>query len=237
MNLKYKRILLKMSGEVLGGGGGQVGIDSGRIDTLVDELAELRNHGVQIGLVVGGGNIFRGASGGVDRVTGDHMGMLATVINSLAVQDALSKRGIDARVMSAIRMDQIAEPFVRRHAIRHLEQGRMVIMAAGTGNPFFTTDTAGVLRAVEINADALLKGTKVDGVYDSDPHGNPAAKRYKQLSHQEALERDLRVMDATAFSLSRDNNMPIIVFDVSRRGDLLRIVQGEDVGTLVGKGE
>jgi uridylate kinase len=234
MKLKYKRILLKMSGEVLGGG--EAGIDSGRIDTLVEELDELRNHGVQIGLVVGGGNIFRGASGGVDRVTGDHMGMLATVINSLAVQDALSKRGIDARVMTAIRMDQIAEPFVRRHAIRHLEQGRMVIMAAGTGNPFFTTDTAGVLRAVEINADALLKGTKVDGVYDSDPNGNPNAKRYKQLSHQEALQRDLRVMDATAFSLSRDNDMPIIVFDVSRRGDLLRIVQGEDVGTLVGKG-
>lgn len=234
MKLKYKRILLKMSGEVLGGG--EAGIDSGRIDTLVEELDELRNHGVQIGLVVGGGNIFRGASGGVDRVTGDHMGMLATIINSLAVQDAFTKRGIDARVMTAIKMDQIAEPFVRRHAIRHLEQGRMVIMAAGTGNPFFTTDTAGVLRAVEINADALLKGTKVDGVYDSDPNGNPDAKRFKQLSHQEALERDLRVMDATAFSLSRDNNMPIIVFDVSRRGDLLRIVQGEDVGTLVGKG-
>jgi len=234
MKLKYKRILLKMSGEVLGGG--EAGIDSGRIDTLVEELDELRSHGVQIGLVVGGGNIFRGATGGVDRVTGDHMGMLATVINSLAVQDALNKRGIDARVMTAIQMDQIAEPFVRRHAIRHLEQGRMVIMAAGTGNPFFTTDTAGVLRAVEINADALLKGTKVDGVYDSDPNGNPDAKRFKQLSHQEALERDLRVMDATAFSLSRDNDMPIIVFDVSRRGDLLRIVQGEDVGTLVGKG-
>jgi uridylate kinase len=235
MKLKYKRILLKMSGEVLGGVG-ESGIDSGRIETLVEELDELRKHGVQVGLVVGGGNIFRGATGGVDRVTGDHMGMLATVINSLAVQDALNKRGIDARVMTAIRMDQIAEPFVRRHAIRHLELGRMVIMAAGTGNPFFTTDTAGVLRAVEINADALLKGTKVDGVYDSDPNGNPDAKRFKRLSHQEALQRDLRVMDATAFSLSRDNDMPIIVFDVSRRGDLLRIVQGEDVGTLVGKG-
>jgi uridylate kinase len=238
MKLKYKRILLKMSGEVLGGGG-ESGIDGSRIETLVEELDELRSHGVQIGLVVGGGNIFRGASGvtrGVDRVTGDHMGMLATVINSLAVQDALSKRGIDARVMTAINMDQIAEPFVRRHAIRHLERGRMVIMAAGTGNPFFTTDTAGVLRAVEINADAMLKGTKVDGVYDSDPIDNPNAKRYKQLSHQEALQRDLRVMDATAFSLSRDNNLPIIVFDVSRRGALLRIVQGEDVGTLVGKG-
>ena len=238
MKLKYKRILLKMSGEVLGGGG-ESGIDGSRIETLVEELDELRSHGVQIGLVVGGGNIFRGASGvtrGVDRVTGDHMGMLATVINSLAVQDALTKRGIDARVMTAIAMDQIAEPFVRRHAIRHLERGRMVIMAAGTGNPFFTTDTAGVLRAVEINADAMLKGTKVDGVYDSDPIDNPNAKRYKQLSHQEALQRDLRVMDATAFSLSRDNNLPIIVFDVSRRGALLRIVQGEDVGTLVGKG-
>lgn len=238
MQLKYKRILLKMSGEVLGGGG-ESGIDGGRIETLVQELDELRSHGVQVGLVVGGGNIFRGASGterGVDRVTGDHMGMLATVINSLAVQDALSKRDIDARVMTAIRMDQIAEPFVRRHAVRHLEQGRMVIMAAGTGNPFFTTDTAGVLRAVEIGADAMLKGTKVDGVYDSDPSDNPNAKRYKQLSHDEAMQRDLRVMDATAFSLSRDNNLPIIVFDVSRRGDLLRIVQGEEVGTLVGKG-
>ncbi|MFQ5598926.1 MAG: UMP kinase [Candidatus Krumholzibacteriia bacterium] len=238
MDLKYRRILLKVSGEVLAGPGGS-GIDRERIDSLADELRELRARGVQVGLVVGGGNIFRGQAGsqqGIDRVTGDHMGMLATVINSLAVQDALARCRVPARVMTAIRMTQIGEPFVRGAAIEHLENGRIVLMAGGTGNPFFTTDTAGVLRAIEIGADVLLKGTKVDGVYDADPMSNPDAVRFSRLSYQEALSRDLRVMDATAFSLSKDNDLPIIVFDINGRGDLLRIVQGQEVGTLVGKG-
>ena len=236
--MKYRRVLLKMSGEVLAGDGG-VGIDRVRLDGLAGELHELQAKGVQVGLVVGGGNIFRGAAGalqGVDRVTGDHMGMLATVINSLAVQDALTHVGVQARVMTAVRMTQIAEPFVRRTAIEHLEQGHVVILAGGTGNPFFTTDTAGVLRAIEIGAEVLLKGTKVDGVYDSDPAHNPHAVRYKRLSYDDALSQDLRVMDSTAFSLSRDNGMPIIVFDINAAGTLQRIVAGEEVGTLVEKG-
>ena len=238
MTIKYQRVLLKMSGEILAGNGG-VGIDRVRLDGLAGELRELQAKGVQVGLVVGGGNIFRGAAGalqGVDRVTGDHMGMLATVINSLAVQDALTRVGIQARVMTAVRMTQIAEPFVRRTAIEHLEQGHIVILAGGTGNPFFTTDTAGVLRAIEIGAEVLLKGTKVDGVYDSDPVHNPNAVRYKRLSYDDALSQDLRVMDSTAFSLSRDNGMPIIVFDINAAGTLQRIVAGEEVGTLVEKG-
>jgi uridylate kinase len=237
MKPKYRRILLKTSGEILSGSNG-VGIDPGRLDALASELRELHAHGVQMGVVVGGGNIFRGQAGnlqGIDRVTGDHMGMLATVINSLAIQDALARVGIPARVLSAVRMAQIAEPFVRRTAIEHLEQGRIVVLAGGTGNPFFTTDTAGVLRAVEIGAEVLLKGTKVDGVYDSDPMRNPNAVRFKTLSYDEALQRQLRVMDATAFSLSRDNGLPIIVFDINAPGDLLRVVAGEEVGTLVGK--
>ncbi|UCE02530.1 MAG: UMP kinase [Candidatus Latescibacterota bacterium] len=237
MKPKYGRILLKTSGEILSGANG-VGIDPGRLDALASELRELHAHGVQMGVVVGGGNIFRGHTGnlqGIDRVTGDHMGMLATVINSLALQDALARAGVPARVLSAVRMAQIAEPFVRRTALEHLEQGRIVILAGGTGNPFFTTDTAGVLRAVEIGAEVLLKGTKVDGVYDSDPMRNPNAVRFKNLSYDEALQRQLRVMDATAFSLSRDNGLPIIVFDINAPGDLLRVVAGEEVGTLVGK--
>jgi len=238
MALKYRRILLKLSGEVLGGPGGS-GIDRSRLDALAAEVRDLRAQGVQIGLVIGGGNIFRGKAGslaGVDRVTGDHMGMLATVINSLAMQDALSRCGVAARVLSAIRMPQIAEPFVRRTALEHLDSGHVVLLAGGTGNPFFSTDTAGVLRAIELGAEVLLKGTKVDGVYDSDPLTNPNAVRYRELSFDEALRRDLRVMDATAFSLSRDNGLPIVVFDINARGDLLRIVAGEAVGTLVGKG-
>ena len=238
MNHKYRRILLKTSGEVLAGARG-VGLDGDRIDVLAGELRELHAQGVQVGLVLGGGNIFRGQTGsmrGIDRVTGDHMGMLATVINSLAMQDALSRLAVPARVMTAIRMTQIAEPFVGRTAIEHLESGCVVIMAGGTGNPFFTTDTAGVLRAMEIGAEVLLKGTKVDGVYDSDPVQNPAAVRYQRLTYDEALGRDLGVMDATAFSLSRDNDLPIIVFDINAPGALLRIVAGEDVGTVVGKG-
>ena len=238
MTAKYQRVLLKMSGEVLAGTGG-AGIDRGRLDGLAQELRALREKGVQVGLVVGGGNIFRGAAGalqGVDRVTGDHMGMLATVINSLAVQDALTHVGVPAHVMTAVRMTQIAEPFVRRTAIEHLEAGRIVILAGGTGNPFFTTDTAGVLRAIEIGAQVLLKGTKVDGVYDSDPTTNPNAVRYTRLSYDDALSQNLRVMDSTAFSLSRDNGMPIIVFDINAAGTLQRIIAGEEVGTLVEKG-
>ena len=238
MKLKYRRILLKTSGEVLAGARG-VGLDGDRIDALAHEVAELHAHGVQVGLVLGGGNIFRGQTGstrGIDRVTGDHMGMLATVINSLAVQAALARRAVPVRVMTAIRMTQIAEPFAARTAIEQLESGNIVIMAGGTGNPFFTTDTAGVLRAMEIGAEVLLKGTKVDGLYDSDPLKNPAAVRYERLTYDEALGRDLRVMDSTAFSLSRDNDLPIIVFDLNAAGALLRIVSGEEVGTLVGKG-
>ena len=238
MGLKYRRILLKLSGEVLGGPSGS-GIDRGRLDAMAAEVRDLCAQGVQVGLVIGGGNIFRGKTGnlqGVDRVTGDHMGMLATVINSLAMQDALSRCNVPARVLSAIRMTQIAEPFARRTALEHLESGRVVLLAGGTGNPFFSTDTAGVLRAIELGAEVLLKGTKVDGVYDSDPMQNPNAVRYQRLSYDEALSRDLRVMDATAFSLSRDNGLPIVVFDINARGDLLRIVAGEPIGTLVEKG-
>ena len=238
MALKYRRILLKLSGEVLGGPGGS-GIDRGRLDAMAAEVRELQVQGVQVGVVIGGGNIFRGKAGnlqGVDRVTGDHMGMLATVINSLAMQDALSRCDVPARVLSAIRMTQIAEPFARRTALEHLESGRVVLLAGGTGNPFFSTDTAGVLRAIELGAEVLLKGTKVDGVYDSDPVHNPHAVRFQRLSYDEALSRDLRVMDATAFSLSRDNGLPIVVFDINARGDLLRIVAGETIGTLVEKG-
>ncbi len=238
MELKYRRILLKTSGEILAGNRG-VGLDDDRIDELARELAGVHREGVQIGLVLGGGNLFRGQTGssrGIDRVTGDHMGMLATVINSLALQDALTRHGVPARVLTAVRMTQIAEPFAQRTAIEHLENGNIVVLAGGTGNPFFTTDTAGVLRAMEIGAEVLLKGTKVDGVYDSDPALNPGAVRYERLHYDEALSRNLRVMDATAFSLSRDNDLPIIVFDINAPGGLLRIVAGEPVGTVVGKG-
>jgi uridylate kinase len=237
MTLKYRRILLKTSGEILAGDRG-VGLDGKRIDQLGEELRTLHQAGVQVGLVLGGGNIFRGQTGstrGIDRVTGDHMGMLATVINSLAVQDALARLDVPARVMTAIRMTQIAEPFVGRTAIDLLEAGTIVIMAGGTGNPFFTTDTAGVLRAMEIGAEVLLKGTKVDGIYDSDPATNAHASRFGRLTYDEALRRDLRVMDATAFSLSRDNDLPIIVFDINSPGALMRLVAGEEVGTVVGK--
>jgi uridylate kinase len=238
MDLKFRRILLKLSGEILAGEA-DFGISPERVADLADELAELHARGLQIGLVVGGGNIFRGYKGsqrGMDRVTGDQMGMLATVINSLALQDALEKHDVPTRVMTAIRMDQLAEPFIRRRAIRHLEKGRIVIMAAGTGNPYFTTDTAGVLRAVEIGADVVLKGTKVDGVYDADPKTTPNASRFTDLTYVEVLNRDLKVMDAAAVSLSRENDLPIIVFDINRRGDLRRVVEGEKVGTLVAKG-
>jgi len=238
MDLVYRRILLKMSGEVLAGDGG-FGISAARIAVLADDLAALHAAGVQVGLVVGGGNIFRGVQGsrdGIDRVTGDHMGMLATIINSLAVRDGLEKHGLAVRVLSALRIDGVAEAYAPRQANEALAAGQVVLFAAGTGNPYFTTDTAGVLRAIEIGADVILKGTKVDGVYDSDPVTNPEATRFETLTYTEVLRRDLKVMDATAISLARDNDLPIVVFDVNRRGDLLRIVRGDAVGTRVGKG-
>ena len=231
----YKRILLKLSGEALMGQY-DYGIDPQIIARLAEEIYELSTLGVEIALVIGGGNIFRGAGlaqGGMDRVTGDHMGMLATVMNSLAMQDALESKGAYCRVMSALKINQVCEDYIRRRAVRHLEKGRVVIFAAGTGNPFFTTDSAASLRGVEINADLLLKATKVDGVYDSDPVKNPDAKRYDNLSYDMVLNQKLGVMDATAIVMCRDNNLPLRVFNVFNQGDLARIVRGENVGTLV----
>ncbi|HHH47144.1 MAG TPA: UMP kinase [Thiotrichales bacterium] len=232
---KYRRILLKLSGEALMGDM-NYGIDPAIIGRLADEITALSQRGVQVALVIGGGNIFRGAGlaeAGIDRVTGDHMGMLATVMNSLAMQDALERRGAFCRVMSALQINQVCEDYIRRRAVRHLEKGRVVIFAAGTGNPFFTTDSAASLRAIEINADLLLKATKVDGVYDSDPATNPDARRYHRLSYDEVLDRRLGVMDATAIVLCRDNGIPLRVFNIFNPGDLARIVEGEDIGTLV----
>ena len=220
-------------------GDGEDTISPAIMGRIADELCELIDSGVQVGVVIGGGNIFRGASlaaSGVDRVTADHMGMLATVINALGMQDALEARGARARVMSAIKINQICEDYIRRRAIRHLEKGRVVVFAAGTGNPFFTTDSAASLRAIEIGAHLLLKGTKVDGVYTSDPVKNPEAERYASLTYDEVLQRKLGVMDATAIVLCRDYNMPLRVFDINQPGVLRRIVAGEDVGTLVQRG-
>jgi len=231
----YKRILLKLSGEALMGEY-DYGIDPKIIARLAQEITELSESGIEIALVIGGGNIFRGAGlaqGGMDRVTGDHMGMLATVMNALAMQDALERNGAYCRVMSALKINQVCEDYIRRRAVRHLEKGRIVIFAAGTGNPFFTTDSAASLRGIEINADLLLKATKVDGVYDSDPVKNPDAKRYDSLSYDMVLNQKLGVMDATAIVLCRDNDLPLRVFNVFNQGDLARIVQGEHVGTLV----
>jgi uridylate kinase len=232
---KYKRILLKLSGETLGGSKG-VGIDPEAVHGMAQQVKEVRDLGVQVVLVIGGGNIYRGLSGsagGIERATGDYMGMLATVINSLALQDALEKLGVATRVQTAITMHQVAEPFIRRRAQRHLEKGRVVIFGAGTGNPFFSTDTAAALRANEIGADVILKATKVDGIYDSDPKKNPKAKRYDRLTFQDALLQRLTVMDSTAFSLCQDNKMPIIVFDMFKPHNLRRVVLGDPVGTLV----
>jgi len=232
---KYRRILLKLSGEALGGEDGK-GVSPAALQHMADEIAEVRELGVQVVVVMGGGNIFRGLQGsekGIERATGDYMGMLATVINSLALQDALEKLGVATRVQSAITMHQIAEPFIRRRAVRHLEKGRVVIFGGGTGNPYFSTDTAAALRANEIGAEVILKATKVDGVYDSDPKKNPKAKRYSQISYLEALKKQLKVMDSTAFTLCMDNKMPVIVFDLFRAHNLRRVVMGETVGTLV----
>ncbi len=231
----YKRILLKLSGEAFMGAQ-DYGVDPGVLDQVAGEVSELSGLGIEIGIVIGGGNIFRGAGlaeGGMDRVTGDHMGMLATVINALALQDAIERNGRFCRVMSAIRINQVCEDYIRRRAVRHLEKGRIVVFAAGTGNPFFTTDSAASLRAIEINAELMIKATKVDGVYDADPMRHSDARRLEHLSFDEALERRLGVMDTTALVMCRDNNLPLRVMNMFARGDLRRLVMGEDVGTLV----
>jgi len=232
---KYFRVLLKLSGEALGGNG-RVSICPGAVQNMAEQIREVRDLDVQVVVVVGGGNIFRGLSGsahGVERATGDYMGMLATIINALALQDALEKIGVPTRVQSAITMSQVAEPFIRRRAVRHLEKGRVVIFGGGTGNPYFSTDTAAALRANEIGAEVILKATKVDGIYDRDPKKNPKAKRFTQISYLEALQKQLKVMDSTAFSLCMDNKMPIVVFDLFKPHNLRRVVMGEKVGTLV----
>jgi uridylate kinase len=231
----YKRILLKLSGEALMGEG-EYGIDTGVLARIAGEIGELRQLGVEVGMVIGGGNLFRGeglAKAGMDRVTADHMGMLATVMNSLAMQDTLERVGVFTRVMSAVRVNQVCEDYIRRRAIRHLEKGRVVIFAAGTGNPFFTTDSAASLRAIEISAEVMLKATKVDGVYSADPNKDPTAVRYGQLSYDEVLARKLQVMDATAIVLCREHAMPLKVFNINRHGDLVRVVCGEAIGTVV----
>jgi len=233
--LRYRRILLKLSGEALMGGG-SYGIDPEVVRVLSDEIAVIHAMGVELALVVGGGNIFRGveaATTGMDRVTGDHMGMLATLINSLALQDALEQRSVTTRVLSAIEIRQVAEPFIRRRALRHLEKGRVIILAAGTGNPYFTTDSAAALRAMEIKAEVLLKATKVDGIYTADPLKDPTARMIKKVGYLEVLEKGLRVMDTTAISLCMDNSLPIVIFNVRTPGNVRRIVTGEDIGSIV----
>jgi uridylate kinase len=232
---RYRRILLKLSGEALGDQSG-CGINPDAIHDMARQVREVREMDVEVVIVVGGGNIFRGLTGsekGMERATGDYMGMLGTVINALALQDALEKQGVPTRVQSAITMSQVAEPFIRRRAVRHLEKGRVVIFGGGTGNPYFSTDTTAALRAAEIGADVILKATKVDGIYDSDPKKNPQARRFEKITYLEALQRQLKVMDSTAFSLCLDNKMPIIVFDMFGKDNLSRVVRGDTVGTLV----
>lgn len=232
---KYRRVLLKLSGEALGGEAG-FGINAKEIQSMAEQVREVRDLGVQVVVVLGGGNIFRGLAGsekGIERATGDYMGMLATIINSLALQDALEKIGVATRVQTAIAMPQVAETFIRRRAVRHLEKGRVVIFGGGTGNPYFSTDTAAALRATEIGAEVILKATKVDGIYDSDPKKNPKAKRFTQVAYLDCLQKQLKVMDSTAFSLCMDNKMPIIVFDLFKPHNLKRVVMGEAVGTVV----
>jgi len=233
--MKYKRILLKLSGEALMGNR-QYGIDNDRLKEYADEIKKVTDLGCEVAIVIGGGNIFRGLAGaakGMDRVQGDYMGMLATVINGMALQGALEDAGIKTRLQSAIEMDKVAEPFIKRRAVRHLEKGRVVIFGAGTGNPYFTTDTAATLRAIEIGADVILKGTRVDGIYDSDPEKNADAVKYNSLTFEEVFEKDLKVMDMTAFTLSHENKLPIIVFDMNKENNLLKLVEGEAIGTLV----
>ncbi len=233
--MKYRRILLKMSGEALAGEKG-FGIDAQRLRYYAEEIRSVTQLGVQVAVVIGGGNLFRGIEGseqGLDRAQADYMGMLATVINALALQNALEQIGVPTRVQSAIEMARVCEPFIRRRAIRHLEKGRVVIFAAGTGNPFFTTDTAATLRAIEIGADVLLKATKVDGIYTADPTKDETAQKLSHITYQEALDRRLAVMDLTAFTLSQENRLPVIVFNILKRGALYRIVLGEEIGTIV----
>src|SRR5881227_873937 len=235
MQLAFKRILLKLSGEALAGEKG-FGVETTLIHAMAAEIREVHSLGVEIAIVVGGGNFFRGVAEqarDMDRISADHMGMLATVINALALQDALEKRGLYTRVMSAIEMNQVAEPFIRRRAMRHLEKGRVVVFAAGTGNPYFSTDTAASLRAMEIKADAILKATKVDGVYDADPMIVKDATMFAQITYMEILKRGLKVMDSTAISLCKDNNLPIIIFNLNQRGNIAKVVSGEKIGSLV----
>lgn len=233
--MKYKRILLKLSGEALQGDK-KYGIDPSRLEEYAQEIKKVSQFGVQVAIVIGGGNIFRGGQAeriGIDRVQGDHMGMLATLINGMALQSALEKVGLYTRLLSAIPINQICEPFIRRRAVRHLEKGRIVIFGAGIGNPYFTTDSAASLRAIEIEADVVLKGTRVDGVYTSDPEKDPTATRYTSVSFEEVFNKGLNVMDMTAFTLCKENNLPIVVFDMNIAENLLKLVQGEEVGTLI----
>lgn len=233
--MKYKRILLKLSGEALMGEK-HFGIDNNRLKQFAEDIDQVVKMGIEVAIVIGGGNIFRGVQaekGGMERTQGDYMGMLATMVNSMALQSALESKGMDTRLLSAIKMEKIAEPFIRRKAVRHLEKGRIVIFGAGTGNPYFTTDTAAALRAIEVEADVLLKGTRVDGVYSSDPENDPDARKYDRLSFEEAYEKELHIMDMTAFTLCRENNKKIVVFDMNTEGNLKRILEGEELGTLI----
>lgn len=234
--MKYKRILLKLSGEALQGKNKTTNIDPAVLEQYSEEIKMIREKGVEIAIVIGGGNIFRGGQAealGIDRVQGDYMGMLATVVNGMALQSALERHGMYTRLMSGIKMEQVCEPFIRRRAIRHLEKGRIVIFGAGIGNPYFTTDSTAALRAIETQSNVVLKGTRVDGVYTADPEKVPTATRYKNLSFQEAYEKNLNIMDMTAFTLCQENKLPIIVFDMNKKGNLLKVVNGEEAGTLI----
>ena len=235
--MKYERVLLKLSGEALMGEQ-QYGIDPKRIHEYAEDIKNVVDKGVEVAIVIGGGNIFRGMQGvgqGMDRVQGDHMGMLATVINALALQSALEGVGVETRVQSAIKINEVAEPFIRRRALRHLEKGRVVIFGGGTGNPYFTTDSAAVLRAIEIDADVILKGTRVDGIYTADPEKDKSAKKFENITFEDVLSKGLKVMDTTAFTLSQENELPIVVFDMNTQGNLMKIVSGENIGTTVNK--
>tara|TARA_R110000868_G_scaffold140989_1_gene357070 strand:+ start:4203 stop:4910 length:708 start_codon:yes stop_codon:yes gene_type:complete len=233
--MQYKRILLKLSGEALMGTK-QYGIDGQRLSEYAEEIKDVVDKGIEVAIVIGGGNIFRGlagASNGMDRVQADHMGMLATVINGLALQSALELKGVQTRLQSAIKINEVAEPFIRRRAMRHLEKGRVVIFGGGTGNPYFTTDSAAVLRAIEIEADVILKGTRVDGIYTSDPEKDKTATKFDTISFKDVLTKGLKVMDTTAFTLSQENELPIVVFDMNKKGNLMKLVSGENIGTVV----
>ncbi|MEP2670065.1 MAG: UMP kinase [Cyclobacteriaceae bacterium] len=234
--MKYKRILIKLSGESLQGNNKGTNIDPAVLEQYSEEIKKIKDEGVEIAIVIGGGNIFRGGQAetlGIDRVQGDYMGMLATVVNGMALQSALERHGMYTRLMSGIKMEQVCEPFIRRRAIRHLEKGRIVIFGAGIGNPYFTTDSTASLRAIEVQADVVLKGTRVDGVYSKDPEKFDDAVRFETLSFQEAYEKSLNIMDMTAFTLCMENNLPIVVFDMNKKGNLLKVVQGEKTGTLI----